>query len=88
MARGVYHDYKDTVKDMVEAGDDLGTALQKKGDSLIKKTKVSFRKVVKKNEDLKENKQVEDGAEFAHRKICQLKDNTLIFNLEYEDFCD
>ena len=83
MARGVYHDYKDTIKDMVEAGDDLSTALEKMGDSLVKEAKVSFLKVVEKKEDPAE---VEDGAEYDPVEKSELKDDSLIFNLEDEGF--
>ena len=88
MARGVYHDYKDTIKDMVEAGDDLSIALEKMGNSLVKEAKVSFIKVVEKKEDKGEKKQVEYGAEFDHVEKHDLKDDGFMFNLEDEGFVE
>ena len=86
MARGVYHDYKDTIKDMVEAGDDLSTALEKMGNSLVKEAKGSFLKVVEKREDQAENKRVTNEVEFNHVEKHKLKNDGFIFNLEDEGF--
>ena len=52
VARGVYHDYKDTMVDMMEAGGDVSIALEKMGDTLVKEAKVSFLMVVEKKEDI------------------------------------
>ena len=58
MARNVYHDYKHTIKDMVEAGYDLSTALEKMGDTLVKEAKVSFLMVVEKKGDFLNSEEV------------------------------
>ena len=62
LARGVYSDYRDTVEEMINAGDDISAALERMGDDLVKEVE-SFLKVIEKKEDQVEKKEepIEDG---------------------------
>ena len=56
LARGVYSDYRDTVEEMIDAGDDVSAALERMGDNLVKEIE-SFLKVIEKKEDAVEKKE-------------------------------
>ena len=54
LARGVHSDYRETVEQMVGAGQDLGRALEKRGDGLVRDVDMAFLKVAEKKENLGE----------------------------------
>ena len=82
LARVVYHDYRDTLQDMMEAGQDHSSALERLGDDLVRGAEESFTKVVEKKEDLKKNAGVRDGFEFKRVEKSDTEEHTLVFNLE------
>ena len=80
LARVVYHDYRDTLQDMVEAGQDHSCALERLGDDLVRGAEESFNKVMEKKEDLKKSGGGRD--EFEFHRVEEGEEHTLVFNLE------
>ena len=87
LARGVHSDYRETVEEMVGAGQDLGRALEEMADGLVREVEVAFLKVVQNKEDsgereifLKMVKKKEDPVE------SEIDEIALVFNLEDEGF--
>ena len=54
VARGVHSDYRETVEQMVGAGQDLGRALEQRGEGLVRDVDLAFLKVAEKKENLSE----------------------------------
>ena len=82
LARVVYHDYRDTLQDMMEAGQDHSSALERLGDDLVRGAEESFPKLVEKKEDHKKSAGVRGGFEFKQVEKSNTEEHTLVFNLE------
>ena len=77
LARGVHREYRETVEEMVEAGEELARALERMGDDLVKEAGLVFLKVVERKE---ENGGVDQPVESPIEKF------TLVFHFEDEGF--
>ena len=77
LARGVHREYRETVEEMVEAGEELARALERMGDELVKEAEVVFLKVV-------ERKREDEGIDQAVES--QIDKFALVFNFEDEGF--
>ena len=77
LARGVHREYRETVEEMVEAGEELARALERMGDDLVKEAEVVFLKVV-------ERKREDEGIDQAVES--QIEKFALVFNFEDEGF--
>ena len=82
LARGVHSDYRETVEEIVGAGQELSRTLEKMGDGLVREVEVAFLMVVEKKEDSEESeiflkvvKKKEDGME------SEIRETSLVFNL-------
>ena len=76
LARGVHREYRETVEEMVEAGEELARALEGMGDDLVKEAGLVFLKVVQ--------RKMEDGIDQPVES--PIEKFTLVFHFEDEGF--
>ena len=84
LARGVHREYRETVEEMVEAGEELARALERMGDNLVKGAEVAFLKVVQKKREVEDREGLDQAGESEIES--EIEKFALVFNFEDEGF--